>query len=158
MKKAIIKGFCDPLFEKVKKTFTNSFIKRKETGASVCVVIEGKPVVDLWAGYSDAKRKKEWQKDTLVNIFSSSKGITSICALRLIDQGKLDLDEKVSTYWPKFQGSEKDLITVRMLLNHQSGMIGLKDKVPFMSLYDWEYMASLFEGHDPWWTPGTQHG
>ena len=123
MNQFTLNGYCDPAFEKVSQVFFDSFRNKKEIGAGVSVVVKGKTVVDIWAGYSDFRQTKPWQKDTLANIFSATKAITAICALRLVQQGKLDLDKPVTEYWPEFIGHGKEKITVRMLLNHQAGMI-----------------------------------
>ncbi len=158
MNKISVNGFCDPAFEKVKQAFLNNFKAKKEIGAAVSVLIEGEKVVDIWAGYSDYKKQKPWQSDTLANIFSATKGVTAICALRLVEQGKLDLDEPVATYWPEFGVNGKEKITVRMLLNHRAGMVAVKKRLPLKSLYNWDFMASSYAAHAPWWEPGKKHG
>ena len=153
-----INGYCDPAFNKVKDTFLTNFNKKKESGASVSVVLKGKPVVDIWAGSSDAIGKRDWQEDTIANIYSATKAMTAVCALRLVEQGQLDIEKPVSTYWPEFTGEKKETITVRMLMNHQAGMVGIKKRLHYRSIYEWDYMASELAGQAPWWTPGHGHG
>ena len=97
-----IEGTCDARFARVKEAFAENFAKRNEYGAAVAVTIAGKPVIDLWAGHADKARTHPWTRDTLVNVFSTTKGLTAICAHRLADQGKLDFDAPVVRYWPEF--------------------------------------------------------
>src|ERR1700675_1639527 len=87
-----IEGSCDPRFERVKAGCAENFEKRNEYGAAVAVTVAGQPVVDLWAGHTDKARTQAWARDTIANVFSTTKGMTGICAHRLVDQGKLDLD------------------------------------------------------------------
>jgi len=149
-----INGFCDPAFDKVKQAFIGNFKKGKERGAAVSIVIEGKTVVDIWAGYADFWKRRPWEKDTLVNIYSTTKGVTAICAHRLIEQGRLDPDKPVSAYWPGFEKNGKEAITVRMLLNHTAGMVAIKKRQPGKALYDWDAMVNALENQSPWWKPG----
>ncbi|MFZ0677191.1 serine hydrolase domain-containing protein, partial [Candidatus Binatus sp.] len=86
-----IEGTCEPRFQRVKDIFANSFDNGIEVGASVAAVVDGKTVVDLWGGYADKAKTRPWTRDTLVNVWSTTKGITSLCAHRLVDQSKLDL-------------------------------------------------------------------
>ncbi len=153
-----VQGYCDPAFTKVQQTFINNFEKKRETGAAVSIVMEGKTVVDIWAGYSDFWKNRPWQQNTLANIYSSTKGITAICALRLIDQGRLDPDKTVAAYWPQFGKNGKEKITVRMLLNHTAGLSGIKKRLPAKSLYEWNTMIRALENQEPWWPPGEKHG
>ncbi len=121
-----IEGECDKRFENVRKAFAENFQKRDELGAAVSIVVDGRPVVDLWGGHADEAKTRPWQRDTLVNVYSTTKGLTATCAHRLIDQGKLDPDEPVSKYWPEFaQGGKKDL-PVRYILSHRAGLPAIK--------------------------------
>ena len=90
-----IHGSCDPRFAKVREVFENNFAGGLEIGAAVAVTLDGSPVVDLWGGHVDLARTREWQRDTIVNTCSTTKGMTAICAHRLIEQGKLDVDAPV---------------------------------------------------------------
>ncbi|MGH7839399.1 MAG: serine hydrolase domain-containing protein, partial [Candidatus Binataceae bacterium] len=99
-----------------------------------------------------------WRRDTLVNLFSTTKGLTAICAHRLVDQGLLDLDAPVAAYWPEFAKAGKDHIRVRQLLNHRAGIPALRKPVPEAAIYDWGAMTSALAAEEPWWTPGTRHG
>ena len=153
-----IEGNCEPRFERVKAAFAENFEKRNEYGAAVAVTLDGKPVVDLWAGYTDKARTEPWGRDTIANVFSTTKGMTAICAHRLVDQGKLDLDAPVATYWPEFAQAGKDKMPVRMLLNHQAGLPAIRRKLHDADMYDWDTMVTALAAQEPWWVPGTRHG
>ncbi len=153
-----VNGSCDPAFEHVKQAFIDNFQRKKETGAALCLVVEGRPVVDLWAGFTNFKKTRPWREDTLANLYSATKGITAICALRLADQGRLDLDAPVCRYWPEFARADKESITVRMLLNHTAGMVGIRRRLPGQALYEWETMTTALAAQTPWWRPGERHG
>jgi CubicO group peptidase (beta-lactamase class C family) len=153
-----IEGNCEPRFERVKAAFAENFEKRNEYGAAVAVTLDGKPVVDLWAGHTDKARTIPWDRDTIANVFSTTKGMTAICAHRLVDQGKLDLDAPVATYWPEFAQAGKDKMPVRMLLNHQAGLPAIRRKLNDADMYDWDTMVTALAAQEPWWVPGTRHG
>lgn len=153
-----IDGTCDPRFRRVKDAFAANFETANEVGASVAMFVDGKPVVDLWGGYADKARTKPWNRDTLVNIYSTTKGLAAMCAHRLVDQGKLDLDAPVAKYWPEFSQAGKDKIPVRYLLSHRAGLPAVRKTLPPEALYDWATMTSALAAQEPWWVPGTKHG
>jgi CubicO group peptidase (beta-lactamase class C family) len=109
---AQIEGNCDPRFARVKAAFAENFDQRNECGAAVAVSIDGKMVVDLWGGHADKARTRPWTRDTIVTVFSTTKGMTAICAHRLADKGLVDVDAPVARYWPEFAQHGKDRITV----------------------------------------------
>ena len=100
-------GHCDSAFLPVKKAFEENFVQRGEMGAGVSLFIDGENVVNLWGGRTHWYKTTKWKRDSLVNIYSGSKGITAICALRLADQGLLDFDKPVAHYWPAFAKKNK---------------------------------------------------
>ena len=153
-----IEGEVDKRFEGVRKAFVENLEKRGELGGSVAIVIDGKPVVDLWGGHADKAKTRPWQRDTLVNVYSTTKGLTATCAHRLIDQGKLDPDEAVSRYWPEFAQNGKKDMPVRYLLSHRAGLPAVMKVLSEEALFDWDTMASALAEQDPWWQPGTKHG
>lgn len=153
-----IHGNCDPRFASVRDTFAAAFARGDELGASVCVTLEGETVVDLFAGFADEARTQPWQRDSLVNVFSTTKGMTTICALRLVDEGLLDLDAPVARYWPEFKAAGKAELPVRYLLSHRAGLVGVKKPLAPGSLYDWNLMTESLAELEPWWTPGEKHG
>ena len=153
-----IEGEVDKRFENVRKAFAENFEKRGELGAAVAMVIDGRPVVDLWGGYFDKAKNRAWNRDTLVNVYSTTKGMTATCAHRLIDQGKLDPDEPVSRYWPEFAQAGKKDLPVRYLLSHRAGLPAIRKVLAEEALFDWDTMAAALAEQEPWWQPGTKHG
>ena len=117
-----VHGTCDRRFSRVLEEFRRNFTERAERGGGAAVWCDGKQVVDLWGGWSDVARTREWQHDTIVNFFSVSKALCAIACMRLVDQRRLDLDAPVARYWPEFAASGKDAVTVRQLLSHQAGL------------------------------------
>ncbi|HKF29115.1 MAG TPA: serine hydrolase domain-containing protein [Candidatus Binataceae bacterium] len=153
-----IEGEVDKRFESVRKAFAENFEKRGELGAAVALLIDGRPVVDLWGGYFDKAKNRPWNRDTLVNVYSTTKGLTATCAHRLIDQGKLDPDEPVSRYWPEFAQAGKKDLPVRYLLSHRAGLPAIRKVLAEEALFDWDAMAASLAEQEPWWQPGTKHG
>jgi CubicO group peptidase (beta-lactamase class C family) len=153
-----IGGDNDPRFARVREVFEASLHDGTELGAAVAVTIDGKPVVDLWGGLADKDSARAWEKDTLVNVFSTTKGLTAMCAHRLVDQGLLDLEAPVAQYWPEFASQGKEAIRVRSLLNHRAGLPAVKETLPPEALFDWTAMTTALAAEAPWWTPDTQHG
>ena len=151
-------GMCDSRFRRVRDAFAENFAQHGEVGAAVAGTVGGKPVVDLWAGYADAARTRRWTRDTIVNIASTTKGLTAICAHRLVDRGLLDLEEPVATYWPEFAQAGKAAIPVHFLLSHRAGLPAIAAPLPTEALYDWDTMTRALAAQEPWWEPGTQHG
>ena len=153
-----VEGTCDPKFSRVRDAFVENFEKRNEVGAAAAVVLDGRSVVDLWAGHADKAKTRPWTRDELVNVYSTTKGVTAICAHRLADQGKLDLDAPVAKYWPEFAQGGKDKMPVRFLLGHRAGLPAVRKVLDGDALFNWNTMTSALAGQEPWWTPGTNHG
>ncbi len=154
----VIHGTCDARFEGVRAGFAANFAAGKEIGASVAVTVAGKPVVDLWAGHADKARTRPWHRNTIVNVYSTTKGLGAACAALLVERGALDLDAPVAKYWPEFAQSGKDKLPVRYLLTHQAGLPAVKKPLRGEDLYDWDTMCAALAAQEPWWTPGTAHG
>ena len=153
-----IHGHCDERFEPVRRAFASEFEAGRELGASLCVTVEGTPVVDLWAGHRDEARTLPWERDTLANVYSTTKGLTAIAAHRLVDEGVLDLDAPVAKYWPEFAAAGKARLPVRYLLSHEAGLAAIRKPLEPGALYDWETMTGALAEQEPWWEPGTDHG
>ncbi|MDX2676465.1 serine hydrolase domain-containing protein [Streptomyces sp. NY05-11A] len=153
-----VHGHCDPRFTAVRTAFEENFRDRDELGAAVCVTVDGVPVADLWGGWADPARTRAWERDTLVNVWSTSKGPTALCAHILADRGLLDLDAPVAAYWPEFAAAGKDQILVRHLLSHRAGLAGLREPHSLEQLYDWELTTARLAATEPWWEPGTRSG
>jgi CubicO group peptidase (beta-lactamase class C family) len=96
--------------------------------------------------------------DTLACLYSTTKAITALCALLLVDRGQFDLDAAVARYWPEFAQAGKEDIPVTYLLSHQSGLAGIDEPIPVEALFDWEWIVGLLAAQKPWWPPGTQCG
>ncbi|UUN29927.1 serine hydrolase domain-containing protein [Streptomyces sp. FIT100] len=153
-----IEGHCHERFSAVRAAFEENFRERGELGAAVTVVAGGETVVDLWGGWADGARTRPWQRDTLVNVWSTTKGPTALCAHILADRGLLDLDAPVASYWPEFAAAGKQDMPVRHLLSHRAGLCGLRVPHTLDDLYDWESTTSRLAATEPWWEPGTRSG
>jgi len=153
-----IHGTCVAAFEPVRQAFAANFAERGEIGASVAVVAGGEPVVDLWAGWADPARTRPWQQDTLMNVWSTTKAVTSLCAHLLIDRGELDPDAPVARYWPEFAQAGKGDIPVRWIMSHKSGLTGLTAPVSLADYYDWDKITALLAQQEPLFPPGTASG
>jgi len=153
-----IHGHCDQRFSSVREAFAKNFEGGLEVGASFAATLDGKFVVDIWAGYADAAQKRPWQRDTIVNVFSTTKPMTALCALMLVDRGLLDLDAPVARYWPEFAQAGKESIPVRYLLSHQAGLAAIDEPLPKEAIFDWDRMITALAAQKPLWEPGTQSG
>ena len=141
-----IEGTCDARFARVREAFADNFASRRETGASVAIALDGRLVVDLWGGWADKARTRPWTRDTIVNVYSTTKGLTAICAHRLAGEGRLDLDAPVAKYWPEFAANGKNRITVRQLLNHRAGLPAIRKPLAPEDIYDWRTMTGRAGG------------
>lgn len=153
-----IEGHCDARFQPVRDEFERNFRERGEIGASVCVLVDGKSVVDLWGGLADRHSGRRWQHDTVGVVWSCTKGATALCAHILASRGQLQFDTPIAAYWPEFGQRGKDEITVRLLLSHQAGLPHLRQPLSPGVLYDWEQMCEYLAAEEPSWTPGTRQG
>jgi CubicO group peptidase (beta-lactamase class C family) len=155
---AEIQGESDPRFGGVAEALARNLDAGADIGASAAVVLNGEPVVDIWGGHKDAARTEPWERDTIVNVFSTSKTMTNLCALILADRGELDLHAPVARYWPEFAQAGKDQVEVSHLLGHTSGLSGWDETLALEELADWERCVSLLAAQAPWWEPGTSSG
>jgi CubicO group peptidase (beta-lactamase class C family) len=153
-----IHGECDTRFQSVREEFERNFAERGEVGASVCVIVENRTVVDLWGGLADRHTARPWEKDTLCLVWSCTKGATALCAHVLASRGLLDFDSPVASYWPEFAQAGKEEITVRMLLDHQAGLPAIRQPLVPGGLYDWQYVVDTLAAEVPFWEPGTRQG
>lgn len=153
-----IHGHCAPGFEGVREAFAANFARGLDDGASVCVTVDGQPVVDLWAGTRDAAGQLPWEEDTLVNVYSTTKTMAALTMLLLADRGVFDLHDRVAKCWPEFAAEGKGEVTIAQLLAHSAGLSGLDQKVTPEELYDHERICALLAAQAPWWQPGTASG
>jgi CubicO group peptidase (beta-lactamase class C family) len=155
---AEIYGTCDDRFEQVSNVFSANLDAGHDLGASVAVVVAGEPVVDIWGGYLDEAKSTPWEKDTIINVWSTTKTMAALCSLILADRGELDLYAPVAKYWPEFAAGGKGEIEFRHILSHTSGLSGWSEPMTTEDLYDWEKATSLLAAQEPWWQPGTASG
>jgi CubicO group peptidase (beta-lactamase class C family) len=153
-----VQGHCDARFSGVRDAFEENFRDRGELGAAVTVTLDGETVVDLWGGWADAARTRPWERETLVNVWSTSKGPASLCAHILADRGLLDFDAPVASYWPEFAAAGKGSVLVRHLLSHRAGLAGLREPHTLAQLCDWELTVERLAAQEPWWESGTRSG
>jgi len=152
-----IHGECDPQFSKVKETFEKLYQEDREIGSCFAVYKDGKPLIDLWGGFQDKEKTKPWQKDNLVTVYSTTKGVAAFCIALAMEKGLLKYEEKVSTYWPEFATNGKADITVGMLMSHQAGICSPETR-NLEDYYNQNLMAEKLAGMTPIWEPGTASG
>jgi len=155
---ATIEGTWDERFQGVADTLSASLDSGGDVGASVAVMVDGELVADLWGGFVDEERTAPWAADTLTNVWSTTKTMTFLTALMLVDRGALDLHAPVATYWPEFAAGGKDAVEVRHLLGHTAGLAGWTEPLRAEDLADWEKCTSMLAAQEPWWEPGTASG
>jgi CubicO group peptidase (beta-lactamase class C family) len=158
MSTATLRGTCDSRFERVAKAFEANFEEELEVGASFAITLDGQIVVDVWGGFADRTEERAWEEDTLVNVWSTTKGLTALCLAMLVDRGELAYDKKVAHYWPEFKANGKESITVETLLSHQAGLCGFREANTAADYYDQDLMAQRLAAMKPWWEPGTANG
>jgi CubicO group peptidase (beta-lactamase class C family) len=146
---------ADELRQNLEPLFRENFGKFGELGAAVSVWQNGKPIVDLYGGFRDARREKPWTPDTLVLIWSATKGIGSACLLHVLQQYKINLDQRVAEVWPEFAQAGKEKITLGQLLSHQAGLCALDRRV---DIFDYAAVIRALEAQKPLWPPETAHG
>ena len=144
----MISGYCEEKYNPVKKIFENYFLKREEIGASFAIYKEGKPLIDLHGGFKNTNNKN-WEENTIVNVFSATKGIYEIIVSILINQNILDLEKPISYYWDAFKQSNKREIKLKHILSHQSGLYRFKEKITQQDLLDWNKIITILEYQEP---------
>jgi CubicO group peptidase (beta-lactamase class C family) len=153
-----VQGTCDARFEAVRDAFTGNFASGKDVGASVAVVHDGELVVDLWGGYADEAGTTPWERDTIINVWSTTKTMAALCMLMLVDRGQVDLDAPVATYWPEFAAAGKENVLVRHVLGHTAGLAGWTAPMDAEDLYDWDLAVGRLAEQATLWEPGTASG
>ena len=154
-----IHGFCDERFAPVRQAFERNFTEYGDVGASFAATVEGEFVVDLWAGHADKARTRPWREDTIVNVYSTTKTMSFLCAFVLADRGLLDFHAKVTDYWPEYGQNGKENTEVRHFMSHSAGVPGFDPKLAeAQGLYDWDACVDNLAKQTPWWEPGTKSG
>ena len=154
----MIQGFVKDGFSEVGDAFMRNFTFHKEIGAACSIYFRGESVVDLWGGYRNKKTKEPWQKNTVVQVFSTTKGMALLVLAKLHSDGRLKYDEKVSTYWPAFAQHGKENITVEQLVTHKAGLVLLDRKLKVTELNNHRRISKMLEKVTPIWRPGRKHG
>jgi CubicO group peptidase (beta-lactamase class C family) len=154
----VIHGSVASGFEDVRREFERNFAERAELGAACAAYVGGAKVVDLWGGVRDARNGEPWQEDTLVLVYSTSKGLAAMTLALAHSRGWLDYDERVATYWPEFAQARKGAITVRQLLGHEAGLPIVDEPLDARLLQDFDRLAEAIARQRPLWEPGTRHG
>ncbi len=154
----MIDGFVAPGFEPVRDAFEANFRDRGELGAACAAYQGGELIVDLWGGHRDAARRRPWERDTLVLVYSTSKGLAAMTLALAHSRGLLDYDATVAGYWPEFAAAGKHAITVRQLLAHQAGLCAIDERLDPAKIGDPDVMAALLARQRPAWEPGTRQG
>jgi CubicO group peptidase (beta-lactamase class C family) len=155
---ADIEGTWDPQFGPVADALSASLDAGTDVGASVAVLVDGEPVVDIWGGFVDEEHTAPWREDTLTNVWSTTKTMTFLCALMVADRGELDFYAPVAEYWPEFAAAGKEEIQVRHLMGHTAGLPGWDEPLGSEELADWDRCTSLLAAQAPWWEPGSASG
>ena len=164
-----IHGTVAPGFEAVRDAFAGNFATQGDVGASVSITIGGDLVVDLWGGTAtfDGPDDDEagvpgvagdWQEDTIINVWSTTKTMAALCCLMLADRGELDLYEPIATYWPEFAANGKETVATRHVLSHTAGLSGWDEPLTRFDLLDHDKLVTLHAAQAPWWEPGTKSG
>lgn len=151
-------GSSDSAFGDVLDVFTQILEQPEQRGAALCVQIAGETVLDVWGGVLDRHGEQLWQRDTLINIFSSGKPVSAVVLLQLVTEGRLQLDAPLAEYWPELAVPGQQQITVRQVLSHRAGLPAVFEPLVPEALYDWQRMIAAVENTAPWWTPGSAHG
>lgn len=153
-----VKGRCDKTLQPLAEAFAANFSEFGEEGAAVAVVRDGKVLASLWAGSRDRAGKAPWLENTCVNVFSAGKPLCAAVIMRLVADGKLDLDAPIADYWPEFGCRGKETVTTRQVLNHTSGLSAFHPRLKDAVIFDSASVVSLLEYETPWWEPGQEQG
>jgi len=150
-----IEGTTDPRFAGVREAFASCFADGLETGAAVAVMVDGKLVADLWGGHSDAAATKPWQRDTLVNVWSATKGVMATAIAMAVERGQLTYDAPIAGIWPEFAANGKEAISLDIAMSHRACLQGLTEPMDEAGLYDWFPYVQALAAQAPLFPPGS---
>jgi CubicO group peptidase (beta-lactamase class C family) len=153
-----IEGLVEPGFAPVADALARNFERSGEVGAACCLYADGRPVVDIWAGDANAPAGREWRRDTLALVFSTTKGVTAICANLLIERDELDPDAPVARYWPEFAANGKERVLVRHVLSHSAGLPVVEGDFTLPEALAWDPVVEQLARQAPRWEPGSRAG
>lgn len=151
-----VAGHVSRGFEIVREAFADNFAQRGELGGACCIYHRGEKVVDLWGGIRNRATGAPWEQDTMVIVYSATKGLAAMTLAVAHSRGWLDYEERVSTYWPEFAQQGKGRITVRQLLAHQAGLFAFDEPVDRDVVADLDRLASVMARQKPAWEPGSR--
>jgi CubicO group peptidase (beta-lactamase class C family) len=154
-----VAGTVAPGFEPVRERFAANFRRNdpcREVGAALAVFLGERCIVDLWSGHMDASRTQPWRKDTLLNVYSTTKGIAAVCVATLVERGVLSYDDTVASVWPEFAHNGKQAITIAQVLSHQAGLPAFDEPTTLQDLYDWHGRCAALARQKPRWVPGEK--
>jgi CubicO group peptidase (beta-lactamase class C family) len=151
-------GWTAAGFEGVRDAFARNFAEGNEVGAAFSAYHRGRKVVDLWGGVADAATDRLWEEDTVILVFSTTKGMTAVCANKLAQEGALDVDAPVADYWPEFASAGKETVPVSFLLSHQVGLAWIDGAMTLEDTLAWDPVVAALAAQAPHWEPGSRHG
>ncbi len=152
-------GHVDPAFAPVAEVFRANFEDSspyKETGAALTVYAGGRKVVDIWGGLADPEKGVAWAENTLVNAYSTGKGLVAVAIAQLAGEGRLSYADTVASHWPEFAANGKGAITIAQALSHQAGLNAFKDDITLAELYDWDLVIARIAAQETLWEPGSR--
>ena len=151
-----VRGHVSKGFDAVRDAFAENLSKRKEIGAACCIYRDGEKVVDVWGGTRNKATGEPWEADTMVLVFSATKGLAAMVMAVAHSRGLLDYEERMCTYWPEFAQNGKENVTVRQLLAHQAGLFAFDERVDKSVVADLDGLAAIMARQEPEWEPGTR--
>ena len=154
MKPTSIHGIVDPKFAKVKEAFASSFADGLEHGAAVALMIDGRLVVDLWGGHADKAKTKPWARETIANVWSTTKGVMALGVAMMVERGKLAYDMPIANVWPEFATGGKERIALNDVMSHTSGLNGVNVPISEEELCAWTPYVNALAAMKPNWQPG----
>ena len=154
----IINGFSDSKFYKLRDAYEKNFNEGLDVGSSLGVTYNGEVILNLWGGFKEEKQENLWQENTIINVWSSTKNMASLCAYILAEKGMLDFYAPVKKYWPEFSENGKENILVSHIMSHSSGLSGWETKIDYKDYYNWDKLCSLLAKQKPFWEAGKEVG
>jgi CubicO group peptidase (beta-lactamase class C family) len=151
----MIEGTLDPRFEGVKQAFAGILSEAAEYGGAVAVYSGGRLVADLWGGHADAARKRRWQRDTLVNVWSATKGVMALAVAMQVERGKLAYERPIAEVWPEFAAGGKEQVSLDLVMSHRAGLNGLAVPMEMAEVYRWTPYVDALAAMQPLWAPGS---
>lgn len=153
-----VHGFAVDKYERVRDVLAANLASGQEVGASFTAMLDGEVLVDIWGGHTDVERTTPWERDTIINVWSTTKTMSFVCMHMLADRGELDFSVPVARYWPEFAANGKEGVEVRHIMSHSAGLSGWDAPLVEEDLQDHDKLVALHAAQAPWWKPGSQSG